>query len=110
MGGSIQPAGFTLSASDSDMTGQSITISMTGLSGTAAGTPVLPWRWLKAEYNDTQTVQATQSQGSGLVATLTGASISTMGSSLRVFGAIEVEGGDPAGQYSGVITVTANHQ
>ncbi len=110
VGGSIQPAVFTDSASAEAMTGQSITISMTGLSGIAAGTPVLPWRWLKAEYDDTHTVQATQSQGTALAATLTGVSISTMGTSLRVFGAIEIEGGDPGGHYSGVITVTANHQ
>lgn len=110
VGGSIQPAAFTVSASANDMTGQNITVSVTGLSGTATGTAVLPWRWLKAEYDDTHTAQARQSQGTGLVTTLTGVSISTMGTSLRVFGAIEIEGSDPDGHYSGVITVTANHQ
>jgi hypothetical protein len=110
VGGTVQPAGFTLSASDLAMTGQTVTVSATALSGTASGPPLLAWRWLKAEYDGSQTAQTSQTTGDHLLITLTGVSIDTVGQTLRVFGSIEVESGDAVGSYSGVITVTANHQ
>lgn len=108
VGGTVQAAGFTISASQEDMAGQSVTLSVAALE-TGAGTATLPWRWVKADYNGTKTARATQSTGTRLVVTLTDVSIPTIGRSLDVFGGIEVRG-DMGGDYKGVVTVTANHQ
>lgn len=110
VGGTVQPAAFTLSASDSDMAGQSITVSVTAYVDGGTGTDTLPWRWLKADYGGTKTARTSATAGGSLVTTLTDVSIPTTGSTLRVFGGIEVDGDDASGSYTGTVTVTSNHQ
>lgn len=109
VGGSPQPAEFTLKTSETAESNQTITVNATALANADSATHTLPWRSLNASYDGANTVHSTGTS-TGLEVKITGASVPTSGATLRAYGGVEVQSGDPIGTYIGKVTVTANRE